>query len=112
MKAKHTKGLWNIKQWEYISPPRKELVLENGEYRLATIAADFSGNNPYTIPLEEAEANARLIAAAPELLEACKSALWAATSPVNLDNYDESEAALKKVIAQLKTAIAKATGKD
>ena len=75
MKAEHTKGPWKATQWEYTSgPPRKELVIENGQVRLATLDADFVGNNPYVVPLEEAEANARLIAAAPKLLDACKQA--------------------------------------
>ena len=35
---------------------------------LATLQCDFSGNNPFTIPQAEAEANARVMALAPEML--------------------------------------------
>lgn len=49
---------------------------------------------------EEAEANARLIAAAPELLEACKAVA-----------NDTSHAIMGKLQAQLRIVIAKAEGK-
>ncbi len=55
-----------------------------------------------------AHSNAKLIAAAPELLEACKAARDAAT--IKLGTYSESEKAQNKIVWQLKAAIAKATG--
>ena len=55
-------------------------------------------------PLEVAEANARLIAAAPELLEAAKSALWFDANNVSDSHLDVD------IKAKLEAAIAKAKG--
>jgi hypothetical protein len=68
----HTKGPWNIDLWEYphATPPRKELNICTAEQLLATLQCDFQGDNPYIVPEREARANAHLIAAAPDLLEA------------------------------------------
>lgn len=57
---------------------------------------DPEGDNP---PLEEAKANQRLIAAAPELLEACKLA------------SDYTDSLPPKIMEVIKEAIAKAEGK-
>ena len=74
VEAKHTAGPWRAKVWEYPDaiPPRRELIIENGKFVVAHCAWDEGKDNPYTIHTSEAEANARLIAAAPELLEALK----------------------------------------
>jgi len=68
---KHTPGTWKSEVWDYTltSPPRKELTITTDKFRIAFLECDFSGNNPFLIPQEEAMANARLIAAAPELAE-------------------------------------------
>ena len=55
---------------------------------------------------EDAEANARLIAAAPELLAACSAALADLMETVN---YDEGDPQTISTVASLESAIAKAT---
>jgi hypothetical protein len=60
----------------------------------------------YGRTLAEAEANARLIAAAPELLEACQSARESIEQLVRLNRIPANNKGLRDVIA----AIAKATG--
>lgn len=58
--------------WDYThaNPPRKELNIETSEILLATVQCDHDENNPYVVPKAEAEANAKLFAAAPQLLAA------------------------------------------
>jgi hypothetical protein len=61
-----TPGPWTFDpRWECVKAPDGELLLVSG-------VALPSGNHPKA---REAAANARLIAAAPALLEACKSAI-------------------------------------
>jgi hypothetical protein len=74
--SKHTPGPWKVDVWNYDNAdmPRKDLVVLNHSFRLATIDWDEGKDNPYTIAKNEAESNARLIAAAPEMYEALKTA--------------------------------------
>lgn len=102
-KQAHTPGPWHVEVWDYshASPPRKELNVQNGSNLLATVAWDEGKENPYTVQTAEAQANARLIAAAPEPLEALREAKklmeangWAGHAP--------------NTIALMRAAIAKA----
>ena len=96
----HTKGPWRTEVWDYpgATPPRKELTILNDEIRIAVVDWDEHGDNPYTVPKDQAEANASLIAAAPELAEAVELLLiylgdW------NEDDHEtcvKARAALKK----------------
>jgi hypothetical protein len=73
MEAKHTPGPWKAETLYYnlrISAERIPVV-GNGEFFIAEMKCDGgSGDNPYAFTLAEAQANAQLIAAAPDLLEA------------------------------------------
>jgi hypothetical protein len=69
---KFTPGPWKVDVWDYKS--HKDLIIQTETNRLAAIDWDEGKDNPYTIKKEVAEANARLIAAAPELYVACKQA--------------------------------------
>jgi len=78
------------------SSERRLLVLHpDGERIIARMDEGFV-NGKGAMTLEEREANARLIAAAPELLAACQQALEALT-PWN--NHEEQEANIKLQIA-------------
>ena len=65
--------------------------------------------NLHAYPYGDSEANARLIAAAPELLEACKSALE--RMEVLID-ADEATYLDRKVFVKLEDVISKAEGRD
>lgn len=80
--TKHTPGPWKYDgMWSLVMA---------GKYEIAAIhAARFAEDTKKRKRLDESQANARLIAAAPDLLEACKEALlwietptrpWAATA--------------------------------
>ena len=99
--AKHTPGPWEARKgagW-YVARPR---------YGEATLAVGMDGVTLVTSPSEtpwnddvESEANARLIAAAPELLEACEEFVR---------KCECGEALSSRSYAQMIAAIAKAKG--
>jgi len=72
--AKHTPGPWHVR--EGIHPDYLTGIYamtdENGESQIAEALVNSVNNESYSYP-EDAEANAYLIAAAPELLEALKT---------------------------------------
>lgn len=59
---------YKIETWSYdkATPPRKELVIVDTERQTVAVKVpcDFTGDNPYTIPHDEAQANAATICAA------------------------------------------------
>lgn len=98
MNPKHTPGPWEARksewcEWDVHVPARESRGL------LYIIAGDVGGDSSgpmYGTP----EDNARLIAAAPELLDACeKAVVW-------LDGWASAE----PIVTELRAAIAKATG--
>lgn len=82
--GKHTPGPWVIDPcWDILGNT------DDGNGMVCQITTD-------AVPRAEAEANARLIAAAPDLLEACRQALGCDLDP--------------NTIALIRAAIARATG--
>ncbi len=109
--TKHTPGPWRVEDgttlvWGNCNPDDNSS--RGMGYPIAESRINPSGNwstGPYA---DEGEANARLIAAAPELLEALK----AAVSQVHLTNSSEPMSPdVKRVFDQCCAAIAKAEGK-
>lgn len=82
MNAKHTPGPWKFED-EYVRAPGGDAVAD--PYCQAT--AEWG---------EEMEANARLISAAPELLEACKKAVSLIDRGYELDARHSLNAAIAK----------------
>lgn len=99
--TKHTKGPWKI--WNTGTPdnPSLAIVASNNHLIAQTIG-------------ENDEANARLIASAPELLEACKFAEYELSVKRGCMSKKEVEKAtvLNEILMRLEQAIAKATGKE
>lgn len=108
MKTKHTPGPWLAQGQENVASGKREWVIKTPE---VDCVSRVIATTPYSKKYNDHEANARLIAAAPELLEACqlasaaiksyqmrlpKSAIW------EQDNKD---------LEIIKKAIAKAEGK-
>ena len=71
--------------------------------RIASADTNTLSNFAHEIPREQAKANAHLIAAAPDLLEALRVLEDAYTSDVNWNNRNEN------IIAKARAAISKAT---
>ena len=89
----HTKGPWRIQ--EQIDKETGMVYLSGHNWiGFAGIIVEMDGG----LPSKEGQANARLIAAAPELLEACKA----------LYNAKGNQSRLKKALIKAQSAIAKA----
>jgi hypothetical protein len=95
----HTPGPWTTEQPSGLTNPEPNWlpIYAPKWWHLAKVVVELDGERS-----EEGEANARLIAAAPELLEACKAIA---------DHYDEDEI-LSGDLNKLRAAIAKAEGKQ
>jgi len=101
--AQHTQGKWEIKEIEGDCT----LILNSNGYCIASLPCLSFGKK---IPQEITQANARLIASAPELLEACKMV------DIILNNKNVTLPKDKRITKQqamdlLSQAIAKAEGK-
>ena len=86
--SKHTPGPWHVFK-------DSSIYSKHADYTLAEIVAGMTD--------EECDANARLIAAAPELLKALQAALDALRGSAGFDEINNAK-------KQVKAAIAKATG--
>jgi hypothetical protein len=103
--TKHTPGPWTIEQCRNDDGSR--FLTINGQGPWGAWLADVQAGNINGKPANVTErhmANARLIAASPDLLSACESALALLTDP----NAEPGDA--DAVTAMLLTAIAKAKG--
>lgn len=95
--AGHTPGLWRVFEGDGV------LSVHDSEHKLGghMPVVHWMGFDGTDRPQDENIANARLIAAAPELLEACEEFVR---------KVDAGEARSKRSYAQMKAAIAKARG--
>ncbi len=94
MKVMHTSGDWATK----IFDDAQTLVLANGKYLVATCTS------------VDRDADAQLIAAAPELLEACRAAAKELHHATCRDNIQHTHCLRCRALAQVCAAIAKAEG--
>jgi hypothetical protein len=101
--ATHTPGEWSYHIGRGKNP-RWHIATKHGGYQIAS-TPEIS---PAKAEAEEQEANARLLSAAPDLLEASKNAanVLAALATGQLKSLDKDSPAL----AALRDAVAKATG--
>jgi len=104
---KHTKGPWKVGNLiDYDYEPRFVEVL--GDDGIKCIAKAVYGKTD-----EEAAANAHLIAAAPDLLQACKDILDCINScNINDQINTEDAEALSEAAAEVHISICKAEGKN
>ena len=86
MKNQHTPGPWKV--------AGNSIVTENDTHCIAVIEDDGG----YEAPHDQRDANAQLISAAPELLEACE---WSLGS-IDAERFPNSHAGLIKAIAKAK----------
>jgi hypothetical protein len=104
--AGHTAGPWGLSDERQTANgnPRLAIVAAVGKFTFASLARlnywrDQSRDGRHRITLEEATANGRLMAAAPDLLEGCRKAMTCASIDSN-------------VRALIRDAIAKAEGRS
>ena len=113
---KHTPGPWVVSresnEWNSPTAPRREIDAlkacefggEPTRYRLACV--QYPPTQAGTMGAQEREANARLIAAAPDLLTACKDALGTLMHEPQIT--DRALWPLPQTLNMLQSAIAKA----
>ena len=102
MITKHTPGTWKAEGWENVTINAHD---PNHPHGFVTIVACPGGSNMTT--LGEMQANAALIAAAPDLLAALEAARAESRRIVHPDRVDDR---LYRIDRILTAAIAKATG--
>lgn len=96
-KTQHTPGPWKVLN----TPTRKETfwaICTASEAPVQALICLVDGKSKaHQEKPEMAEANARLIAAAPALLEACKAALKCQLDGLDENTVDDLEAAIRQV---------------
>ena len=107
MNKKHTPGPW-LREGRFIYALHEWKGRQVNRFSTQVDSYTSQGGT-----MEEAEANARLIAAAPDLLEvARKLAAWDKKWPKWSDSNGTSEKELNAICEDAHAAIAKATGED
>ncbi len=109
MERKHTPGPWEISDadpWEPGTVYVEHNDPERGTFTVAALSADFSMPRPRSVW----ESDARLIAAAPDLLAACDTV--ANTLEALEANADGSGSILRGLAPILRAAIARATDSE
>lgn len=101
--VRHTPGNWQVHRWGADDDTFDILVADRLLARLEPVA---DGPEETPLPVEEIEANARLIAAAPELL----AALTIAVNRIEIANRD-GDPILSAWLPAARAAIAKAEGR-
>ena len=111
--TEHTPAPWRVEVWEYptAKTPHNDLQICSKDQLICSLRWADGQDNPYTIPDGEARANARLMAAAPELLEALRNLLATAefVDAGNKRDGAERYGFAKSLFEQSRAAIAKAT---
>lgn len=110
--SNHTPGPWQIVRDERDEEPHDPIEIFAGEYCVAAAIADGYHYDAYAddeLFLPVVEANARLIAAAPELLDT----LIAALPYVEMQEGDEhyKPGAVAKILKKMRAAISQAEGR-
>ena len=85
--SEHTPGPWKV----FILVQEAEVIATNAsDVRVADVFCGYSytGNGEYEMSESECHANARLIAAAPQLLKACKAFVAAYEKSLQLEKTD------------------------
>ena len=102
----HTRGPWIQDHFQYAGEHQRDIYaeLEDGSRVQVAAVAEMLGIRPHWEP----EANARLIAAAPELLEALEALAKACND--NHDGHDDSICRVHVEVVIAERAIAKARG--
>lgn len=97
--TKYTPGPWSV-----FCPDAEFPGIESHKTSISVVIFGYAGEGAgvHGKSRGERKANARLIAAAPDLLDACKDALY----------VGKSEETIEAVRDRLRKAIAKATGKE
>ena len=99
--GKHTKGPWTLKPSSDPETPGDWEINSCGRPWSAIAVAGAGSLGARTVTPEEAEANARLIAASPELLEVCYQALAYLQAGVT----DHNKAAYNQALAYLQAGV-------
>lgn len=102
MSAKHTPGPWTTDHKDHDEPYQDIKIKAGKHHAICTVWIDDAPVRDFNTMQE---ANARLIAAAPELLDALTTAKWM----LERDYIDDQK---MQVIRKCEYAIAKATGQD
>lgn len=107
--GKFSPGPWNVgSEYDY---SRDEIEAEDGRcIAVVWTRGNKNDNNPFRSPMvdsPEGKANARLIAAAPELLDACQ---WLIQFAEKFAEDSNNGPTMLSCIMQAKSAVAKATG--
>lgn len=106
MKTKHTPAPWNIRYFDINDKHRgffvkaKKNNIPQLVYGIEIMMEDFGEHNGY--PLEQREADAKLIAAAPELLEALieiEKVVWMRELDIIKCGFNPTDAIIKAILA-------------
>lgn len=106
-KQSHTPGPWKWTESFETEDGRETFTLVCEKYEYGILSCDGLGNSPQSLG-PQGEADAKLIVAAPELLEALKGMLEVYGGQYNDDCLPKSSTELE-LIQQARSAIAKAT---